>query len=142
MQDEPRITRFEVYEFEHQVRDRGSFETRPSFEPGSAYTTKGYGLKIHTSVGITGDYISGAQIGMVPRFTGELLGQNALEREYVYHVGKRLLRQQARFGLAPVDIAGKYFGDPIYKLLGGYRKRLPAYASTMVGDEGNGLHSP
>ena len=32
------------------------------------------------------------------------------------------------------DLAGKHYNAPIYELLGGYRKKLPAYASTYHGD--------
>ncbi len=60
---------------------------------------------------------------------------------------KRALRQVARIGLAPVDIAlwdlaGKYYQTPIYRLLGGYKERLPCYASTYHGDANGGLDSP
>ena len=76
-----------------------------------------------------------------------VLGKNPLEREKIYHDVKRILRQVARIGLAPVDIAlwdlaGKYYDAPIYELLGGYRKKLPVYASTTVGDSHGGLDSP
>jgi L-alanine-DL-glutamate epimerase-like enolase superfamily enzyme len=41
------------------------------------------------------------------------------------------------------DIAGKYYGAPVYELLGGFRKKLPAYASTYHGDhQPDGLNSP
>ena len=40
------------------------------------------------------------------------------------------------------DIAGKLYDAPVYELLGGYRKNLPAYASTYHGDENGGLDSP
>lgn len=45
--------------------------------------------------------------------------------------------------LALWDLAGNVTGLPVYKLLGGHRTRIKAYASTMVGDsyEG-GLDSP
>jgi L-alanine-DL-glutamate epimerase-like enolase superfamily enzyme len=33
------------------------------------------------------------------------------------------------------DLAGRALGQPVYKMLGGYRERVPAYASTMCGDE-------
>ena len=37
------------------------------------------------------------------------------------------------------DLAGKKYGASIAELLGGYRKRLPAYASTYHGDRSGGL---
>jgi L-alanine-DL-glutamate epimerase-like enolase superfamily enzyme len=41
------------------------------------------------------------------------------------------------------DLAGRYLGQPVYKLLGGYRHKVLAYASTMCGDElEGGLDTP
>ena len=41
------------------------------------------------------------------------------------------------------DLAGRFLGQPVYKLLGGYRDKVPAYASTMCGDElEGGLNTP
>ena len=37
------------------------------------------------------------------------------------------------------DIAGKLYNAPIHQLLGGWRTRLPCYASTYHGDENGGL---
>ncbi len=36
------------------------------------------------------------------------------------------------------DLAGKVTGYPVYKLLGGHRTKIRAYASTMVGDDYEG----
>jgi L-alanine-DL-glutamate epimerase-like enolase superfamily enzyme len=58
------------------------------------------------------------------------------------------MRQSARMGLAPVDIAlwdlaGKYFNAPVHRLLGGYKDSVPCYASTYHGDhEPDGLSGP
>ena len=40
------------------------------------------------------------------------------------------------------DIAGKIYEEPLFQLLGGERKPLPAYASTLHGDENGGLTTP
>jgi len=41
------------------------------------------------------------------------------------------------------DLAGRHIGMPVYKLLGGFRDRVPAYGSTMCGDElEGGLATP
>jgi L-alanine-DL-glutamate epimerase-like enolase superfamily enzyme len=49
-------------------------------------------------------------------------------------------------GIGPIDIAlwdfaGKYYDAPVHELLGTYRKSLPAYASTYMGDTNGGLDS-
>jgi L-alanine-DL-glutamate epimerase-like enolase superfamily enzyme len=45
--------------------------------------------------------------------------------------------------LALWDLVGKAAGQPVWKLLGGYRDRIPAYASTMCGDDlESGLRTP
>jgi L-alanine-DL-glutamate epimerase-like enolase superfamily enzyme len=49
-------------------------------------------------------------------------------------------------GVGPVDIclwdlAGKECGKPVYKMLGGFRDRIPAYASTFHGDHTGMLDS-
>ncbi|MDQ7990832.1 MAG: mandelate racemase family protein [Candidatus Dactylopiibacterium sp.] len=41
------------------------------------------------------------------------------------------------------DLAGRKLGQPVYKLIGGYRDKVPAYGSTMCGDElKGGLSTP
>ena len=45
--------------------------------------------------------------------------------------------------LALWDLAGRALNQPVYKLLGGYRDKVPAYASTMCGDDlKGGLGTP
>ncbi len=106
-------------------------------------------MTIETEAGITGEYAGGvgvsyAQVAMVAQY---LIGKNALEREKIWNDLKRALRKHDKFGMGPIDcalwdIAGKAYGVPVYELLGGYRKKLPAYASTFHGDENGGLDSP
>jgi L-alanine-DL-glutamate epimerase-like enolase superfamily enzyme len=76
----------------------------------------------------------------------KLLEYNAVEREKIYDDFKRELRQFDHMGHGPLDIAlwdwaGKSLNCSIGVLLGGYRKRLPAYASTYHGDRNGGLDS-
>ena len=40
------------------------------------------------------------------------------------------------------DVAGKFYESPNYELLGGYRKKLPTYASTYQGEIGTALGTP
>ena len=104
-------------------------------------------MRMHTSVGITGECLGGLGIMGQRRFADYLIGKNAFERERIYQDLKRALRQQARMGMAQVDvllwdIAGKYYDAPIYELLGGHIKPLKCYASTTHGDHNGGLDSP
>ena len=50
-------------------------------------------------------------------------------------------------GIGPVDIAlwdiaGKVYDAPVSQMLGGFRRTLPAYASTYHGDDNGGLSTP
>ncbi len=66
-----------------------------------------------------------------------LMGQNPLERERLYKLMYRRARMTTlrAIGAADIalwDIAGKIAGLPIAKLIGQFRDRLPAYASSAV----------
>lgn len=57
--------------------------------------------------------------------------------------GKLTDRVLCAVELALWDLIGKATGQPVWKLLGGYRERIPAYGSTMCGDDmENGLATP
>ena len=45
------ITRIEVTEFEREVRDFGSVETRAIYQPGTMYRRKAYAVRIETAPG-------------------------------------------------------------------------------------------
>src|SRR5262245_61497246 len=140
---EPIITKIELHEYEFTLSDLGTDYNGFNlvYVPGSTLQRKGYILRILTEGGVIGEYAGGgaAEYSTLPSFAHYLLGKNALERERIYTDVKRALRQVARIGLAPVDIAlwdlaGKYYNAPIYRLLGGYKESLPCYASTYHGD--------
>lgn len=108
-----------------------------------------FGVKIHTDSGITGEYVGGnspaaAQYNIISEY---LIGKNPLQREKHWSEIKRALRKYDRMGIGPIDIAlwdlaGKFYDAPIHELLGTYRERMPAYASTYHGDDAGGLDSP
>ncbi|MFC6613596.1 enolase C-terminal domain-like protein [Halopenitus salinus] len=147
----PTITRIETTEFEFPIEDMGysghGFD--PVYEPGTTSWRKLFAFEVHTDVGITGEYVGAnspgaAQINM---FADYLIGKNPLKRERHWSEIKRALRKYDRMGIGPIDIAlwdfaGKYYDAPIHELLGTYRERLPAYASTYAGDDAGGLDSP
>lgn len=81
-----------------------------------------------------------------------LLGEDGFLRERIWN---RLYRMQRGSGgqlsdraigyvdQALWDLAGRKLGIPVWKLLGGARTRVPAYASTMCGDDiEGGLRTP
>ena len=148
---EPRITGIEVHTYTYTLHDLGRDYNGFNlvYDPGGTVTQTGYIIRILTDVGLVGEWAGGsaADYAVLPSFAHYLIGKNALERERIYSDVKRALRQVARIGLAPVDIAlwdlaGKYYETPIYRLLGGYKERLPCYASTYHGDTNGGLDSP
>jgi L-alanine-DL-glutamate epimerase-like enolase superfamily enzyme len=148
MAEKPIITKFEFTEFEYTLqdmtRDYNGFNL--VYEKGSTLTMKQSVMQVHTSMGITGELLS-AMPHTLPILAPYLIGKNALERERIYQDTKRALRQQARMGIAQVDIAlwdiaGKYYNAPIWELLGGHIRPLPCYASTPHGDHNGGLDCP
>lgn len=119
------------------------------YDPGNTFKRVTHALRIHTDVGTTGEYVGGntpamAQLDM---FADYLIGENPLKREKHWAKLRRGLRKYDQMGIGPIDIAlwdfaGKYAGFPIHELLGGYRSRLPAYASTYFGGPDSGFDSP
>jgi len=81
-----------------------------------------------------------------------LLGKDPLRREQIWN--DLYLAQRGSYGhlhdralafveMALWDLAGRRFGVPVWKLAGGFRDKVQAYASTMCGDEvPGGLSSP
>lgn len=145
------ITKIESTEFEYKTQGVGYSPNGFSvcYEPDSELHRKTFAIEIHTDVGISGQYVGGnspaaAQINM---FADYLVGKNPLQREQLWSSINRALRKYDRMGLGPIDIAlwdfaGKYYEAPIHELLGTYRTRYPAYASTFQGDMNGGLDSP
>jgi L-alanine-DL-glutamate epimerase-like enolase superfamily enzyme len=127
-------------------------EERPGFTPafvwrdrvpGSDGSTLGAWLAIETDAGITGFASSNRGVILQDyvnrRFRPELIGQDPLQREHLWERAWELDRIE-RFApnlahlvdVALWDIGGKQAGLPVHQLLGGYRTKLPAYASTVT----------
>lgn len=85
-------------------------------------------------------------------FRPAVIGEDALAREriwkrisYMQRGSGGLMTDRALNALdqALWDLAGRITGQPVYKLLGGFRDRIPAYGSIMCGDElEGGLATP
>ena len=80
-----------------------------------------------------------------------LIGEDPFNREKIWNglkESKRINRDllDQHIGVADMalwDLAGNHLGQPVYKLLGGFRDKVQAYASTMCGDEKvGGLSTP
>lgn len=147
----PTITRIESTEFRYALEDIGKDQNGFNlvYEPGATTERKLFALRIETDVGITGEYVGGNSpaAAQINTFADYLVGKNPLKRERHWSEIKRALRKYDRMGIGPIDIAlwdfaGKYHEAPIHEMLGTYRERIPAYASTYHGDENGGLDSP
>jgi L-alanine-DL-glutamate epimerase-like enolase superfamily enzyme len=149
---DPEIVKIEVHEYAFTHHDLGTDYNGFNliYAPGQSITRGGRIIRIVTDAGIAGEYAGGhaADYAALPALARYLIGKSALERERVYTDVRRALRQVARLGVGPLDnalwdLAGRYHECPVYKLLGGYKSKLPCYASTYHGDEvGDGLSSP
>ncbi len=75
-----------------------------------------------------------------------LIGMDPEQRERIFERLKLSHRHYDKTGIAAIDtalwdLAGKKYGVPIAQLLGGFRERLPVYASTTSGQRAGGLDS-
>ena len=151
MKPAPIITKIEAINVEYKLADVGKdYNTfNMVYQPGSKLKTGSSIVRIHTDLGIIGEYpeVSQSALADVRAVSGYLIGKSALSREAIYNDVKRGLRHGAILGLGIVDIclwdiAGKFYQEPLYRLLGGEKKPLKAYASTLHGEENGGLTTP
>jgi L-alanine-DL-glutamate epimerase-like enolase superfamily enzyme len=148
-----RIRRVEVHEFEFDAQNlaRAGMALGFSFKRGSSVRIGKFAVVIETDDGCRGEYVTlwvatRSTLGQTLMLAPRLVHQDARERIAIYEDLKRDVRQYDHMGHGPLDIAlwdwaGKHYGASIGELLGGYRKRLPAYASTYHGDRQGGLSS-
>jgi L-alanine-DL-glutamate epimerase-like enolase superfamily enzyme len=110
----------------------GERQFHPTWQPFPSRSHRLTIVEVHTDEGITG-IGSGGVLTRLNTTAGLFVGKDPLAIEE--HV--KMLTTIAYFMARPWpveialwDIAGKAAGLPLYKLLGGARDRLPAYAST------------
>jgi len=121
--------------------------------PGPEHDATGSLVTIHTDEGI-----QGYAFGNIAKATLEnaikpiLIGQDPHYRERMWHQ----IKERQRLNLATLvdrvmtvidlalwDLAGRAVGLPVHKLIGATRDKVPAYASTMCGDDlPGGLATP
>lgn len=149
------IDRIEVHTFTFDTPNLGSAGGAAigalGCKKGATTTLTKYAVAIQTSNGLRGEYVthwvgSAAALGSTLMLAPYLIGREAEHREQIYDDLKREARQFDHMGHGPLDIAlwdlaGKKYNASISELLGGYRKRLPAYASTYMSDRNGVLSS-
>jgi L-alanine-DL-glutamate epimerase-like enolase superfamily enzyme len=145
-------------EFEFAVDDIGLAKAAAGvgnmvYMKGSTFPARRFAVRVETDDGCAGEYVthwvgtpsSFAQAQMLAPI---LVGRDPETREEIYDDLKRELRAYDHMGHGPLDIAlwdlgGKLHGMSVKAMLGGYRDRLPAYASTYHGQElPGGLDTP
>lgn len=101
-------------------------------------------LQIVTDEGVTGESFSlGGDRGFAHYIADNirpfLIGKNPLHREEIWqgmwHYNRFWFTPLFALGVVDValwDLYGKLIGRPVYEILGGYRDKLPAYASGMT----------
>jgi L-alanine-DL-glutamate epimerase-like enolase superfamily enzyme len=123
------------------------------FVAGGKLKSTRFAIRIRCDDGAEGAYVTHwvgtpATFGQMVMLAPNLIGRDPEQRELIYDDLKREARAYDHMGHGPLDIAlwdlvGKKYGVSVSKLLGGYRTRLPAYASTYHGQlESGGLCSP
>ena len=151
-----KINNIELHEFKFDAKNLGNLTGAESvgavgYMKGVSTEIKKYAVVICTEDGTRGEYVthwcaSDSTFAQSCILAPKLLGRHAEEREGIYDDFKRELRQFDHMGHGPLDIAlwdwaGKKLNCSINVLLGGFKKKLPAYASTYHGDRNGGLDS-
>ena len=149
-----KINRVEIHEFTYEAPNIGLDASGFNlvYQPNGRQKLSKYAIVIQTEDGVRGEYVAlwvanRMSLGQTLTLAPHLIGRDAMHREQIYDDFKRALRQYDHMGHGPIDIclwdlAGKKFSASITTLLGGWRKRLPTYASTLHGDRNGGLSSP
>ena len=149
-----KIVDVRVRVFTHQssvVRDSDGHS-----HPGEPHTVRQALLTVVADDGTEGHCLSPVQVVRPHLIDGfvktVLIGQDPFDREKIWQdlahwqrgsTSQLTDRTLAIAEMALWDLAGRKLGIPVYKLLGAYRDKVPAYASTMCGDEiPGGLATP
>lgn len=148
-----RIERVEIHEFSYSVDNLGlDASGNRCVMKGARSDLTAFAVAIMTADGQRGEYCtthsgkSGVMVGQVRGLAPRILGEDAEAREAIYNKLKRLHRHFMAVGHSALDIAlwdlaGKSAKRPVWRMLGGYRDRLPTYASTLNGGRAGILDS-
>jgi L-alanine-DL-glutamate epimerase-like enolase superfamily enzyme len=120
---------------------------------GSRLPVERWAVRIETAGGASGAYVTHwvgtpASFAQASMLAPHLIGRDPDQREGIWQDLRREIRAYDHMGHGPIDIAlwdlaGRRYGASVSALLGGFRTRLPAYASTYHGqEEKGGLDTP
>ncbi len=146
------IERVEVHQFSYPVRHLGRDHAGNFvFERDGKARIDGFAVRMFADDGVIGEFIptfggKKSYLGQVLSVAGLLLHTDPDRRESFATDAKRVLRHSGGIGVSALDCAlwdmmGKRLNTSVSRLLGGYRLRLPAYASTLHADRNGGLDS-
>ncbi len=154
MSTEHTINRVELVSFTIRTANVGTDAAGAGvrYAPGDGDEQLRFVVRIQTDTGLIGEYVSprgrAAVVMAACQFLSHrLIGQPALHREKLYRSMRQACLHVGQVGIGPLDIAlwdlaGKIHQQPIFALLGGSDRKLPAYASTISGDRlADGLSS-
>ena len=142
-----KITKIEILQVKWELKDISPSEDtqgRPVYNPGNNLVGGTFLTNIYTDVGVIGTYPLSVDISGIAPY---IIGKNPLLREEIFNEFNlfHLHGQNGGLDIVLWDILGKLTDLSVSELLGGNRKKLPAYASTMNGGiEGikGGLSTP
>lgn len=147
------VDRIELIRFEYRVDGLAPEPPLgvPVYQPGATLVRPHVAIRLSTSDGVTGAYATDRPLELDPAamLADLVLGHDPLDREGFYQRAKHRLSIHAHLlgmgimDCALWDLAGRHYGAPIWELLGGAPRPLPAYASTHCADrQPDGLSSP
>lgn len=140
-----KITQVEIHEFAYPIANLGRDHARNFVaNPGASSSIDAWAVRIVADDGVVGEFVpifgsKKAYLGQALSVASFLIGSDPDERERFGSDAKRQLRHSGGIGVSALDCAlwdmmGRRLGISVARLLGGYRWRLPAYASTLHGD--------
>jgi len=145
-----KVTGVETIVFKY--RSRVVHDVEGHAHPGPEHDAQQTLTRLRTDEDVEGYCLGGEKAAYRVAVEPLLLGENPWDREKIWQRlwrGQRIYRRLLSDGLiATVDMAlwdlqGRHVGLPVSKLLGGYREKVKAYASTMCGDDiPGGLNTP
>ena len=151
----PIISKVEVIDFTYELKDMGgqgaNAHNHIGYKKGGKLPMSKYAVVIECEDGSRGEYVvhwgaTRPALAQTLMIVSDLPGKDSDMREAMYNAANRRLCHMDHMGYGPVDIAlwdlaGKQAGKSIAAMIGQFRTKIPAYASTFHGDHSGMLDS-